>query len=637
MEEATPKPKTATKLTNHGMAAPVLRARGVAAMVDHDGNRVIVVQLLGDRGNLVIDAVSGASTRVEAPFATWDSPFAFVRSRANRLYTLFGQHFVEFNPETNTYSFSQRVGSQAAMALIEAPDGRIYAAAYPDSGLVVFDPESRELQDYGSLNAESWPQYIRSMATGADGWLYMGVGNVAGKILAFHPETEQRKTLEDPGGGTKGAAKIRYRAENGAVFGSFPSDSSQWFRLEDGAAHPIEVLPTSARSAAGRSQDSIEPRFPDGSEIALLDLPERFALIGEADGSPRPLAYDYPVEAGPDIYSIVAGPDGQLHGSTGQPLRVYSFDPEKETLINRGLRDINGHWNAVARQGEAIYAAQYGPGNFWRYDPALEWNPEPQGTPNPQLLAQTGPNIGRPHALLAHPDGHHLVMAGTPGYGRTGGGLLLYDTANKELYNLLHTELVPNHSTFSLAALPNGHLIGGTTRRPGTGGVAASGDARLYLFDMETRKRLWDGPVAKEVYEVSDLIVGSGGLVYGLATLREINGPAVFFVFDPEEREMLHYEEVNERFGGIPLSQAKRVMAKTKDGQIYVLFNDGIACIEPGQFALEPVVDFASFGDNAPPDKPTGYAIIHDGHLYFPVGSYLWSYQLPAAKPITLP
>jgi len=618
-----------SRFIDHGMVAPVLRARGVAAMVDAEGKRVIIAQLMGSRGNLVIDADSGESTQVAAPFETWDSPFAFVRSKDNRLYTLFGNHFVEFDPETQQFTFCEAVLSRVAMAMIETEEGLIYSAIFPDSRLVAFDPESREITDYGSLNSESWSQYIRSMALGKDGWLYMGVGNVVGKIVAFHAETGQRKVLADPGGDTNGRGTIRYSTKDEQVYGSFPSDNSQWFLLAEGAASPIQVKPPSARLGESRNQGSIEPGFPDGSEIAIFDLPERFALIDEVDGTPRPLTYDYSVAVGPIVYSIAAGSDGKLHGSTGHPLRVYAFDISSGEFTDHGIRGVNGHWNAVTLQNGSIYAAQYGPADFWRYDPALEWNPGPRTESNPRLLTSTTPDIGRPHALLAHPDGRHVIMSGTPGYGMTGGGLVFYDTLSDELQKLTHTDLIPNHSTFSLAALPSGHLVGGTTRRAGTGGVPATGDARIYLFDMADRKLVWEGPVADELYEVSDLIVGTDGLVYGLATLQRIDGEVVFFVFDPDKREVLHQEKVAKEFGGMALSNAMEVMALAEDGSIYVLFKEGIARIELCRFKLEPIVNFFENGSEILPANPQGYTFIYRGRLYFPVESHLWSYQLP--------
>lgn len=618
-------------LEHHGIAAPVLRSRGAAAMAGADDERLVVVQLMEDRGCLVINVNDGSTARVRPPFETWDSPYAFHRSNENRLYTAFGGHFLEFDPETMNYTFVRRVDSQAAMSIVEGSDGRIYAAFYPDSRVIAFDPDSRELQDYGMVNDVDWQQYIRSMVEGPDGWMYMGIGNVNGVIAALNPATGERRVYPDPKGDQAGAAKLRYGLRDGRVYAMYASDTNSWFQLEDGLMAPIDSLPNPTRPAAPPDQESIVPDFHDGSEVALLDLPERFVLIGKPDGSSTPINFDYPVETGPDIYSIVAGPEGKFYGSTGHPLRIFQFDPKDGSFEHHGVKGMNGHWNAITRMGNVLYGAQYGPAIFWRYDPQRTWQPDSPSDPNPQRLLVMSPEIGRPHAIFGFPSTGKVVVAGVPGYGRTGGGLMIFDGASGQHSIISHDALIPTHSTTSLAALDNQRLVAGTTRRPGTGGVEATTDAQLYIFDIGKEVVEWTGRPLETAYEVSDLLVGADGLVYGLAILDAPDGKAVSFVFDPTEKRVLSHAPVPRSLGGLALSQSKRMMVLAGDGNVYGLFSEGIGRLTPGSASFKPVFLFSQSEHWSTDAVPWGHCDLLDGKLYFSVGSQIWSYRLPLA------
>ncbi len=81
-----------------------------------------------------------------------------------------------------------------------------------------------------------------------------------------------------------------------------------------------------------------------------------------------------------------------------------------------------------------------------------------------------------------------MVLAGTPDYGLTGGGLLFWDSEKKQSALLTHNDVLQWQSTMSLVALPNGELLGGTTTAPGTGGERKATQAELYIMDMKTKK-----------------------------------------------------------------------------------------------------------------------------------------------------
>ena len=209
-----------------------------------------------------------------------------------------------------------------------------------------------------------------------------------------------------------------------------------------------------------------------------------------------------------------------------------SPNPKSDQWINR---PAYSQFNTVARQGDRFFFGGYGYGFLLEWDPARPWVDTVKGQAdcNPLFLTDCHPTINRPHKLLAHPDGRTLVLAGTPGYGYTGGGLLFWDRQTGARTLLEHTDILPEHSTMSLAALAGGKLLGGTTTDAGTGGEKKATEAELYLMDMATKKLDWHAAVFPGVQSYTDLCPGPKGLVFGFAAYGR------FFVFDPAARKVV--------------------------------------------------------------------------------------------------
>jgi hypothetical protein len=271
----------------------------------------------------------------------------------------------------------------------------------------------------------------------------------------------------------------------------------------------------------------------------------------------------------------------------------------------------------VARQGERFFAGVYGGGGLLEWNPAAPWVDTVPGKSdcNPRLLAHSEPTINRPHKLFVHSDGQTIVLAGTPGYGYTGGGLLFWDRRTSASVLLTHQDLLPEHSTASLVELPDGKLLGGTTTSAGTGGQRKAQQAELYLLDLKTKRVEWHAAVFPGVQDYNDLCLGPDGLVWGFADHRR------FFVFDPTTRKAIHDEMTQAKFGATVSHQGPRVFVFGPHRTMYVLFAKNIARIEPRdwQFRLlarSPVVISAG-GD------------YFNGRIYFASGSHLDSF--PAA------
>jgi hypothetical protein len=206
-------------------------------------------------------------------------------------------------------------------------------------------------------------------------------------------------------------------------------------------------------------------------------------------------------------------------------------------------------------------------------------------------------------------------MAGTPGYGLTGGGLLIWDIESQSATLLEHTDLLPQHSTMSLALLADGNLLGGSTVSAGTGGEEKAEEAELYILDMESKRIVWHEAVFAGVHDYTDLCPLPDGRVLGVADQRR------FFVFDPAARRAVHEQDLETEFGPTTSQQGPRVFVTDPDGRVFILFRRGIAEVDLESYAIRLLAE-------SPVGVGPGGDYL-DGRIYFGSGSHLYSYELP--------
>jgi hypothetical protein len=453
---------------DHGVATPISCHRGTVATVDGQGHPVVLSWLMDHRGGyalLLVDAQTGTANEYPIPFPLGDSPFASLLSSGNKFYSHFGSHFLEFDPAQRAFTFWRKSAPQMAMSMTEDDQGVIWSASYPQSGVVSFHPKTREFQDFGHVYRQDWAQYPRSVAADDSGWVYLGVGSTACQILAFDPKTGKAMPMVPEDQRQHGTGYV-LRGTDGKVYGQ-PNSSQpdHWHVFYGGRATRVGKRPlVAAKPIIAGSQGLFHDVFPDGKRIKTLDLPERLLVVEDPKTkSQKTVRFEYRSE-GAHVMGVAAAPDGTICGGTAFPMRFFRYDPRKDQWANR---EAFGQWNTVARQGDRFLAGTYGGGCLLEWNPLAPWvNTVPgRKDSNPLFLTECAPTINRPHKLLAHPDGHTVVLAGTPGYGHTGGGLLFWDRKTQQKVLLTHRDLIPEHSTTSLVALDGGKLLGGTSTR----------------------------------------------------------------------------------------------------------------------------------------------------------------------------
>jgi hypothetical protein len=599
---------------HHGVATPNSNHRGIVATQDGQGRDVVLLWLFDHTGGyalLMIDAETGKSEQFPMPFASGgDCPYSSILSTGNKFYTHFNSYFCEFDPVKRAFTFSHQTAPQMAMGMTEDDNGVIWSVTYPQSGVVSFNPKTREFKDYGQVYKQNWQQYQRYVATDDAGWLYFGIGNTTTQIIALDPKTGQAKPMLPDAERVAAASASVYRDLDGKVYGQ-AGGKSDWYEFYKGEGRKIgkhdQVKP---KPIITSHQGLFHQEFPDGKRLVTCDTVNRVLVVEDPKTKEtKRLQFDYTSE-GAHVMGLATAPDGTICGGTAFPMRFFSYNPKTDQWVSH---DFVEQCNTVARQGDHFFVGGYGGGVLLEWDPFSPWT-FGAANPNPANLIQAAPEINRPHKLLAHPDGKTLVLAGTPGYGRTGGGLLIWDRETHKGRLIEHTALLPEQATASLVALPGDKLLGGTTTEPGTGGEKKAKEAELYVMDMATGKIEWHQAVLPGVQDYTDMCSGPTGLVYGFTDR------ARFFVFDPAKRQVVHQEDAQAKFGLTCSQQGPRVFVFGRNGAIYILFVKGIAKLDPATFSMtllaESPVPIGLGGDYL------------DGRIYFGNGSHVYSYKL---------
>jgi len=596
---------------DHGVAVPVSAPRGVVATTDAAGHGVVLAWLIDHTGGhalLHIDVDSGEILQHAPPFPTaGEAPYASILTRDRRFITHFNGHFVVYDPDARAFSVVAPASPTSAMSFTEDAHGVVWAATWPDSGLLSFDPRTQTLIDHGPSSREAWKQYPRSVVVDDAGHVFVGVGSAEARILVRDVTTGTIRNLLADRPPLAGVARVMHR-EDDAVFAlvtaTAPRDgqpAQQWYRVTVDAAVPVAVpveKPTSLRlrPVIAGTQDLVHRAFGDGRTLVRCDPLAGVVEVREPAGERRlPLAY---ASEGAHVMSL-AVVDDAIVGATTFPMRRFQWRPG----IGRVHDEAPGQWNVVAAEGHDVVAGAY-PGGV-----LVEW---PEGGV-PRTLASGSPDVHRPHDLIVVDDGRLAILAGTPAYGLTGGGLVLFDRRAGTARTLRHIDVVPGLSTAALATLPGGRVLGGTTTAAGTGGVRADGEAGLYELDPTTLAVTPRGAPVAGARAITDLIHDDvADLVYGVVDLQTLliwHAPSGAVV---ATRDLRHLG-----LGPAISPQGPGAFVRAPDGRVLLVLQRGVVRVDPRALDVDVIA--------TSPVLLTVVGGVLEGRLVVAGGSHLYS------------
>ena len=593
----------AAGFVDHGIPTPVAQTRGVVSTVDQSGQDVILTWLQDWRGGyaiLMVNAETGASQQFDVPFKPdGDEPSAIYLSSKNRLYTLFNSQFVEFDVASKRFTFHGKVNGKTAMSLTEDKDGRIWAATYPNNQLVSFNPQNSSLQNHGQLAKESWTQYPRSIAVDAHGWVYVGSGLAASQIYAYNIQSHATQALLSSSQRVSGTAVVTQSQSNVV----YARNGRQQFMLTNGKASGLSAGAQVAEyNQKGGAQKLVDRELPSGRRRVSVDMHDRTLVTRDASGQQKTVKFNYTTQ-GAALTFVCATGDNKVCGGTRFPMHTFYYNAGDNKFDSKQLPRQP---NVMAALGSRLYVAAYPDGKLFQESE--------NGKNEFSEVLNAYPSINRPHAMLIMGGGSQIALAGTPEYGTTGGGMMFWNRSSGQKSRIDHWHLVPNHSVQAMVELSNGMLLGGTTVAPGTGGVTKATDSsELFLMDANTHEVRWRGAPVPGAKTITDLMVGTDGLVYGLADSVDL------FVFNPNNRQVVSVNRFSKDLGPSVYAQGTRAFVKGADGSIYVLLYNGIGKVDAKAHAVSRVV--------SSPVRITVGGAAANGRIYFGSNNHLYSWK----------
>ena len=494
-------------------------------------------------------------------------PFASLLSSNGRFYTCAGPTFLEFDVNARAWTFhgvpAPTESCYTGSAFADGPDGLIYAGSHPHCHLISFDPKTRKTTDYGAMDSQE--QYLSYLALDSAGWAYCGIGTAQLQHRRLQPDNP-RAAADRPGRGAETWAPLPSIWARTAKSTDAPATSGIG-SLKAGPSPIAEQAAVPPARTGAMSWGNTRGVFPDGQILKQLQ-PARSGGWRSKARRRRKSSGSRSITSPKGAESPPSSPDPMAGCMARRLTRCTSLliRPTRTALEDYGpvARVGGGNFCAMAVQGKYIAAPSYSRGIFHLFDTRKPFNGGTGDDPNPRELAAWPEDICRPRAALAHPDGRHVLMAGYAGYGRRGGGLGICDLVTGKATLITHTDLIPDQSTITLQALPNGDLIGGTSVETPGGGHPTAREGVLYIMDWKTHQVVFQTVPVPGAREVFSLEVGQDGLVYGLASGSE------FFVFDPPGRKVVHRENLS-AYGGLP----RPALVRGADGKIYALFTRG--------------------------------------------------------------
>jgi len=431
--------------------------------------------------------------------------------------------------------------------------GRVWGGSYPEGIIWNYKPSTNQFTQLPRLDTTS--DYVRSMCITPDDIVYVGTGSVSPKVISFPASNPASKTT----------LSLPNLPATGFIF-----------RLE-ARGDQILVSADGVATALIYNQKTKKTTVADKAKYSRLSV-----------WSPKDSMYYWAISGNLYSTSSVTGVDtllGSLNGLIpahmwleGNNLHMLSrsgalvtstrFDLLTKTMTKQGTATLKGSGVGVHRllahsdgnlyiggyQGQGIAKLNPTTGVKWQsldtvpsnqIEGILEWNADrtfigsygsadlvrfltkdaDRGVSAFKLMERLKTNYeqSRPFALAKNST---RVFYGTvPEYGLSGGAFAIVNPVS-DTVEAVYNKLIPGHSIVGLAA--NDKFVYGTTSvRNGLGKDNTPGVAKIFAFDLATKKVAWSKDITGHRAVTTPMIVDDkiiAATVEGIVVLRMTDG-----------------------------------------------------------------------------------------------------------------
>jgi hypothetical protein len=577
-----------------------------------------------------VDPDTGQATQIKSPAGT--GAYGFIVGPDNRIY--LGTHegpepedngqmlvFDPRKPEEGIRALGRPAPSESYLWMYTlGPDGKIYGCTFPSAKLVSFDPKTGQLADLGVMDPDQ--KYTRSICTGPDGRIYLGVGFGRANVVVYDPKTGEHKAIlpEEYRKAPEQTLATVYTGEDGNVYataiamtvlngdpenGELTRPESVTLRFKGDACEEVNPAET-----PGATQRHPELHLKDGRVLSNATLDGDYTLT-KPDGTSETKHFDYKSD-GAGLFMVANGPLGRIYGSSAMPCQIFSYDPASGALENPGNpTEVAGEIYSMLDHHGTLYVCAYPESFLSKWDPSKPWNYGRTPESNPRGLGPLGPGHLRPRAMVHGPD-EKLYIGSYPEYGRHGGSLGVWDPAADRLVENYHP-LIPNQSVVTLAFDPQSGLVFGGSSTAGGGGTnPVEPEAKFFAFDPAKKALKFAETPFPGMQNLRSMAL-LGRRIYGVADDDKL------FVYDIDKGEYIHKAPIG--LGPVPDCS----LAPWKDGKLYGLAGNKVFRFDPDALKAEVLAEYTG-------TVGCGFAIDDHG-IYFGDRAKLVRYNWPATTP----
>lgn len=511
----------------------------------------------------------------------------------------------QLNPHTGRYrDLGQPVPGEAYIyGLATGTDGKLYGCTYPSASLFRYDTASGKFKDLGRMDPKQ--QYAKSIAASSDGFIYVGIGSAQAHVVAYQISSGKHRDILpasmrdaiDPDG--EGSTATVHKGDNGEIYATV---GGKYFLVK---GWTIREIPKSAfRPPASKT------RLKDGSIVTVNGRDLNIKTPGSA--SVKQVPYTYPGLEGA-IFRVGMGPDGRIYGSSILPFHLFAVNVTTKRTTDLGRLGIGEAYSFASYRGK-LYIAVYDGDNrvpLMVFHPTRPFSPGAAPDSNPVGITYRGVDPGwRPKAMVMGPDGKFYIGS-VAGYGSVDGPLTVLDPRTNQVVK--YSNVVSGESVVSLAA--SGNLVaGGTSIYGGGGSRPTQSQAKLFLWDPTTNKKIYESVPVPGAIWINDLLALPGGKLMGIATKSKDEN--VLFVFDVHSRKLDFTIPFNLK-GAIYNS-----VALGPHDAVWGLVRDGIFRFDPASRHLQLI-------ERTPTPVTAGFDL-DQGSIYYASGPSVYQYRIPA-------